>query len=654
MNNDSPSPRSILLPSSPPLSPYQEPHASDADVDVNAKHNSALDEYDSSSFLPTFRVQTFDNSADDSELQNDRNDGDEFDGDLSMPNRTAVEEGEMHMKLMDMESSFLPEPSTIGIGRTSGGADDTYLVGVNAPSSPATPATPKEGYKVSSLDRIVEADSSSLLEDAGGIQYTHATPSTPAPADGANTSALETMSSSPTAEAAARTVSRAVSSTFSGAGDSNSREVQEQRRSTPEGNRSQASLQQTDLDATPRRSRNRNRDSSPTRSMSQYNKSTDGESSQQQNETQSAASTTSERKRIRPKYLVSRQSSHRLSASSVVTMNTDAALSDANMGLDYALQSGGAVPMNSDKLSQNAGRPKSELARSTSLGSMASGVSALSDENPFERRAFSGVSEVSLHTLNEEEPAPQTRPTSSGTETKGQDDTVPSTPKAKAIEPVFPPDSALTQRMHDVQASSTNTRQFRDSNLSISPDKRPHPTSGFGRGRNMTLKEQSSTIDRLSKENFDLKMRIHFLNQALSKRSEEGVKEMISENVELKSGKLKLQKDNQSLRRTIRELERQLKDKGDNESNQGDARESEDERRAMDEEELAFLRERTESYEIEIERLRTENITKESDKRRLAELVKAMGDGRGPTPSDMGAREERVSDQCSLFPFPPL
>ena len=52
---------------------------------------------------------------------------------------------------------------------------------------------------------------------------------------------------------------------------------------------------------------------------------------------------------------------------------------------------------------------------------------------------------------------------------------------------------------------------------------------------NLTLKEQNSKIDKLSKENFDLKLKIHFLDQALQNRSDEGVKEMISKNVQLQT-----------------------------------------------------------------------------------------------------------------------
>jgi hypothetical protein len=73
---------------------------------------------------------------------------------------------------------------------------------------------------------------------------------------------------------------------------------------------------------------------------------------------------------------------------------------------------------------------------------------------------------------------------------------------------------------------------------------------------------------------------------------------------------------------------------------------SEDDRDSPQDEELIFLRERVETYELEIERMRSENIARESEKRRLAEMVKSLSENR-TAGSEAGAREERV---CSL-PF---
>jgi hypothetical protein len=105
---------------------------------------------------------------------------------------------------------------------------------------------------------------------------------------------------------------------------------------------------------------------------------------------------------------------------------------------------------------------------------------------------------------------------------------------------------------------------------------------------------------------------------------------------------LKLQKDNQTLRRTVRDLEKKLKDKDEGGKDaEGKESGSEEEKSPIDEEEFLYLRERVETYEIEIEKLRSESIAKEGEKRRLAEMVKTLGDSRAGG-SEVGAREERV------------
>jgi hypothetical protein len=514
-------------------------------------------------------------------------------GDISHHNnQTLLAEKEMRRKLMDMESSFLPEPSTIGIaaGGPHAGADDTYLVGV------------AENEREDSIDDRPEI---TIEGEHGRDSHPEVTPAGDQNPEEGNTSALETLASSPTAAAAARTVSRILSIASGSTGDSQ------------QGENSTEPTQlgtEDDIKPTPKKSR---RDLSPAFVDSRESRDDNGDE-----------------KRTRPKYLTSRQSTHRFSTSSATSTNTDTTASDATLGADYALQSGGAVPGH-----PNGGRK--DLSRSISLGSMASGISAYSEENLLDKRTFSGVTDGGLHTLDEEEsmsPSPNK---------EGQEN-APMTPKARPQDLPFPTDTVIADHVQDIQVPGTFARQFREKfSRAVSPDKRPGaPTPGFGRsGKSMTLKEQSSTIDRLSKENFDLKMRIHFLNEALNKRSEEGIKEMISENVELKSDKLKLQKENQSLKRTIRDLEKQFKDQqSDKESmaNHDSGASDDDDRNVAAEEEILFLKERIETYEVEIERLRSESLVRETEKRRLAEMVKSLGDGR-PAGSDAGAREERVS-----------
>ncbi|KAM5490643.1 hypothetical protein MaudMau93_002449 [Microsporum audouinii] len=640
---------SETLESQLPLPPSSPPTVSPS------PHEEQEQDYDSSSLLPPLPSHDDDDDLnedsvhdysedyghDDSNLPPSGHDHGHDQGHDSSLNHTLNEEREMHRKLMDMESSFLPEPSTIQVGRaaTTGTMDDSYLVGAdNAPGTPqetesaegqksSSSETPSDAYKTPVPFRTVDMEPSVVEKPLEGDSLV-----------GINTSSLETISSPPTAAAAARTVSRVLSATSSRSGRHGD-SVREEGQGQGQGHRFEDEGSHTekegDLDATPRKARTQPHSQSPPLSRSLQSYATDDNDASRTGGFQGAADSI-ELQRTRPKFLVSRQSSHRLSTSSIATANTDGALSDATMGMDYALQSGGALPSNSGRAPQSHGR-KMNLSRSISLGSMASGISNLSDDQPYDKRVFSGVSDLSLHTLNEEDSASQ-RPVSPGTTIKQGDDIPPATPKNRAADPPSPPGTVLTQIQN--RPAPNTVKKYQDS-VGPSPDKRPGSrTPGFGRGKNMTLKEQSSTIDRLSKENFDLKMRIHFLNQALNKRSEDGIKEMISENVELKSDKIKAQKDNQALRRVIRELERQLKEKADPADESKDEQASEAGKRTIDEEEFLYLRERIETYEVEIERLRAENITRESEKRKLAEMVKALGDGRSGI-SESGAREER-------------
>lgn len=554
-----------------------------------------------------------------------------------------LDEGEMRRKLMDVESSFLPELSHLAVGQGQGatkGADDTFLFGVpkgdasrdghgdamggakdhndesglnGTRSIPSSPMTPPDAYKTPAPEYQHARLLRDRMEENGENEESYGV------AVGNNTSSLETMSSSPTAAAAARTVSRVVSMVTMGGyetADDRSPERSPTRRLGGEHD-----VEDLDLDATPRRTKT-TRDNSPSRGGLE-------DSAELGDDAARDEEVTADHPRKRPKFLTSRQSTQRLSYSSHHSTNTDSA-SDATLGADFALQSGGAAPANN-----SGARAAMGLSRSTSLGSMASGISDWSDSEEKLRSTNNNLS-----TLNEEEGTlaqkAQQKESLDG----------PLTPRASTQDFGIPSDTVLAAHVRDVEVPGTFARNFREKHRPFSPDKlRPRaPTPSVGRsGKTMTLKEQSSTIDRLSKENFDLKMRIHFLNEALNKRSEEGIKEMISENVELKSDKLKLQKDNQAMRRTIRDLEKRVKEK-DEGAKDGEGKESgsdEEKSPTIDEEEFFYLRERMETYEVEIEKLRSESITREGEKRRLAEMVKTLGDGRKGG-SEVGAREERV------------
>lgn len=543
----------------------------------------------------------------------------------------TLDERELHRHLNDIDSSFVAAPETIGF-QDSKGWDDTYLFdGARIPEPPKSlsrgsasssnyisskgnlppsPPTPENAYKTPGLISR-HSSSQETTMDVGNT-----------------TSSLETLSSSPTAAAAARTVSRAISMA-SGGGDGDGEER--------EGDSSDISLQGFsgnegggDTETTP------TKDNSLLDSTDSRPSLRDRLSSQSLNHFTSDAGSTPgagllNRKPSgkQPKFLRSRHASHHSSVSSIATNQESQDGSDVTLGADYALQSGGAVPAAGFSRSTSMA-----LSRSISLGSMASGIEDFSGES-------SGrVLDASLATLTEEE---QNRERISG-----QDLSPPETPRAMSTNRSMaaPTDTIIARHVRNVQVPESLAKEYRTKSGVSSPKRSGFAVSTLGRnGKNLTLKEQSSTIERLSKENFDLKLKVMFLSDRLDKLSEEGVKEMISENVELKTGLAVMQRDNKALKRKVKDLEKQLKDDeerpstavsgtsaGDQPSPQWFDQEGAQER----EEELLYLRERVEEYVTEIEKLRKDGLARENEKRNLAEVVRSMGERRG----NLEAREE--------------
>ncbi|EAQ92134.1 hypothetical protein CHGG_00369 [Chaetomium globosum CBS 148.51] len=340
----------------------------------------------------------------------------------------------------------------------------------------------------------------------------------------------------------------------------------------------------------------------------------------------------------RPKYLRSRIGSQR---SSVSSLHTDPdSDTTVGMGADYALQSGGAVP--------SVGMPRSfsnALSRSISMGSMASGIENLHDS--------SGPAFGHLETLDEVDVSMSPQPEPRRDQNRG----LLQTPETnQELQPLpRPTDTVIARHVRDVQVPESLAKEYKNRGGLLTPA-RPgtSETAAFGtstasrHGRSLTLKEQSSTIERLSKENFDLKLKVMFLSDRLDKLSEEGIKEMISENVELKTGLAVLQRDNKVLRRRVKELEKQAKDEenrpGTAKSTQSDDEQSAayDQETQEREEELIYLREQLEEHITEIERLRNENLNREAEKRRMADVVRTLGERTGERLGEDFERQEEA------------
>jgi predicted nucleic acid-binding Zn-ribbon protein len=636
------------FPSSAPSSP----------TPANAPSNDMAHDVSESDHVKTFDVPDSDlpplpTEGDDSFLQHDFKDGNTH-GDSSV-----LMDRDMKRQLMDIESSFIPEPSQVEAAQGQAGADDTYLFG----GSPGTaqPQQSQETFSDSGMQRVManleemtkpkkkqpkklevrsgntptkpkhgdrqDHDSSSMSDEPPTPADAYKTPaarrldfgSEDSPDAGASTS--EAAPSSPSAEAALRNQSRA-------SGNDDAEESAEEEESTHEI-ASQAHVfggaQVREIDHSLRPT-----SSASTVKAPDFSRLEEGSSDMTSDHDlsmeslavphPSSASMNSPRgARKRPSFLQNRHSSQRSSVSSF-TNRSDASgdgASTASLGADYALTTGGAVPRSVPH------RSSLGLSRLPSLGSIASSMSGYSDVNPWEKhRSISANSlsgllhpDASLGRLDEEHPGVGTPP---------------ETPRAPSVQPA-PTDTVIARHVQDIQVPDSIARDFRAKH-SRSPNK--HMATPFTRSKhNLTLKEQNSKIDKLSKENFDLKLKIHFLDQALQNRSDEGVKDMISKNVQLQTDLATEKKETQSLRKKVRDLERRLKAQEEGlvpakeiGSGSEDGKSDGSAREAELEEEIEFLRERLESTETIIEQWKQDALQKEADNRRMADYIKTMRD----------------------------
>ncbi|KAF5512388.1 Anucleate primary sterigmata protein B [Colletotrichum aenigma] len=565
----------------------------------NSHHESAPDRHSSSNFvddrkppndsmLPPPRPQTnavLDSSFVEGPAYDDSRHGD------------SIAESAVRAHLQDVESSFVSRLSPIPT-ITHEGADDTYLFDGAASTKSAARNQPPASPSTSPRSGAQPADKSGLGD------FTELKPQDSASVDISNTtSSLEHMSSSPAAAAAARTISRALSSA------SNRTDKQPQGPSAAE-----------DMDE--ERLHTHAESEAESTSTTLRSKRSDGSL---RGGSVDAGSTPGHALRYgtRPKYLRSRGASQRSSVSSFVTNPDlhDDLESDpptANLGVDFALQSGGAATTTSLPRSLS-----SILSRSVSIGSM---VSGMDDPESLPSQ---------LETLDEVETGFTPR-------RPNRNEDLLATPKPSKENLTAPTDTVIARHVRNVQVPESLAQEYRSKSGFVTPRKPSEAPLGASTrsGKNLTLKEQSSTIERLSKENFDLKLKVMFLSDRLDKLSEEGVKEMISENVELKTSLAVIQRDNKALRKKVKELEKQLKDDHERPGTArsgGSSNDSSDQDAQEREEELLYLRERMEAYETEFERLRKESMSKEAEKRKLAEVVKSLGERSG---GNLGSQEE--------------
>lgn len=546
----------------------------------------------------------------------------------------TLDEGALRRHFMDVESSFMPDLPPLPQSDERAGVDDTY---VNFGSS-------TEGPPVSQLLGISNHDSS------------------PRPSGGASRGSglrQEYHHSGDEDEHGGNEDGHGGNHSFDKSGEASVTEVQP---SSPAAAAAERTILRSNADNAPTlyHYEERDGDVSPHRWSSRSPANADGYLSPLPHNVDlppSEPSTASSQNSLpsapparlshRPSYFSSstRQVSQRSYPESVLSPD------DSNLNADYALQTGGAIPSDTDNnfLGHHSNRSGYGLSRLPSFGSVASAMSRESnDDRPIFNRGVSGMSVLAglradrqLDRLEEEDRSSVL-----------SDPITPRPPQFSTF--AAPTDTVIAQHVQNIHVPDTVAREYHQRNRSMSPEKTSRNGSTiFSQSRprsgNLTLKEQNSKIDKLTKENFDLKLKIHFLDQALQNRSDEGVKDMINKNVQFQTDLANERKESQTLRKRIRELERKLKEQ---EQELADAKKGAEQKddsgyREDMEYEITQLQEEVDRCQVKITRLSADNMAKEIEKRKMAEYISALNDRKGNQQS--AAEEESVCGTCLIF-----
>lgn len=558
---------------------------------------------------------------------------------------SAVVERDMRRKLMDIESSFLPEQLSAIVPEENqdkqNGADDTYLFG----------GSPGNGVRQEQKDSPAQGDSS-VVDNSEDLEAM--SPETPPDAfktpaqrredleaetsgEDNDTPVAEGEPSSPSAAAAQRNQSRSHGMSTAA--------------SQPPNYPEQPHLPSEDAH-TPDQPNTPRETNSPTTTIKPQDAAPPSLHEHEHEPSEPSVtdddillSPRSNASHDRPSALHSRQLSQ-FSSTSSLSHRSDVSMegSDVTIGADYALQSGGAVPTSNGIF----GRPLSRRFPSgSSLNSTISDFHSSSGYSTNERPKLSSR-KSELEPLDElGEPAtPRADGTWTGLNTNPN-----------------PTDTVIAQHVRNIHVPDTVAREYlrthQHPGSTQSPDKRNSSVSfrdrtGGGRN-NLTLKEQNSKIDKLSKENFDLKLKIHFLDQALQNRSDEGVRDLIGKNVQLQTDLANEKKESQTLRRKVRELERKIKgfeeQQGQRKQSPADSDEekSTGSRYAEMEEEITYLRECLQHSETQVDKLRDEGMTREVERRKLADHLKNVTDAQRRQSADHHEASAGVEETMEMW-----
>jgi predicted nucleic acid-binding Zn-ribbon protein len=541
---------------------------------------------------------------------------------------SALLERDTRRKLMDVESSFLPEPDTepaeVERRAQGAGADDTYLFGGSPGHSKRKEvgAGAAKGRHQRNKKSIADIIRESIKEEEK-LRSPTSPESTRKLGEGdeddedlqSRESTTTIPPSSPAAEAAQRSKAKSMAHKAEVESATDESSIIAQEESPPKRGHERQISQASTIRA-------EDVSSSNDESLSFADVTTTPRSEKEKDDAVSLLSSTSSRLLKRPSFLSHRQSSQRSSASSYTGRSVTSEGSESTIGADFTLHSGGAMPSTGNSY------PNLLAARLPSYGSISSAGESVNGDAP----SISTRKGRELSRLDEEKlqsPPETPRPSTSGNSA--------------------PTDTVIAQHVQNIRVPETIAREYREKHAARSPNRLDStgPLASFRESRksNLTLKEQNSKIDKLTKENFDLKLKIHFLDQALQNRSDEGVKDMIGKNVQLQTDLANEKKESQSLRKKIKELEQKLKAADEARSKPphrpSSAQSDRTEKLADLEEEVIFLRETVQEHEVEIERLREEALAKEVEKRKLADYVKVMSEEsrRSASAEDAGVEE---------------
>jgi chromosome segregation ATPase len=179
-----------------------------------------------------------------------------------------------------------------------------------------------------------------------------------------------------------------------------------------------------------------------------------------------------------------------------------------------------------------------------------------------------------------------------------------------------------------------------DSTPVVLPPRRGADKGPLNDGNQLSLREQENVIDRIEKENFGLKLKIHFLEEALRKAGPGFSEAALKENTELKVDKVTLQRDLQKYKKQLVNAEKDLETYSE---------------QILNMQEKAKKKYADESQKIEIDRLKQDLEDKEADiedlQRQLersnqdSDRIGKLEDEIGDLEADLREKDREISER---------